>query len=156
MDFLVPTSLETKEDLSRFDMGLVAARAIVTVDWTRHHAELCNDPIGCMGFGAAGAGVIIAAAERTATIAAVVAVDARLKCAEAIVPSLLTPLLLITRRRDQEATIESQMALLGTKAQHRAIRTLSGRADSTSRQRLREMSSIAAQWYARYLVQTAN
>lgn len=58
--------------------------------------------------------------------------------------------------RDQEATIESQMALLGTNAQHRAIRTLSGRAESTSRQRLREMSSIAAQWYARYLVQTAN
>ena len=156
MDFLVPASLGTKQDLSCFDTGLLAARTIVTVDWTRHQAELCNDPIGCMGFGAAGSGMIIAAAERSAAIAAVVAIDARLKYAETIVQSLPTPLLFITRRRDQDATTESGRALLGAHVQHRAVRALSGRAASTSRERLREMSRIAAKWYGRYFQQTAN
>jgi hypothetical protein len=64
MDFLLPASLGTKEGLSRFDTGLLAARTVVSVDWTRRQAELCGGSIGCMGFGAAASGVLMAAAER--------------------------------------------------------------------------------------------
>ncbi|MGZ4810541.1 MAG: dienelactone hydrolase family protein [Thermoanaerobaculia bacterium] len=97
IDLLTPQE-ETLDDRTgeyRFDIPMLAGRLVTIVDWLRRRADTASLPIGLFGASTGGGAALIAAAERPAEIAAVVSRGGRPDLADAALPKVVTPTLLI-------------------------------------------------------------
>ena len=97
IDLLTPEE-EIVDDVTaeyRFDIPMLAGRLITIVDWLKGRTDTASLPIGLFGASTGGGAALIAAAERPREIAAVVSRGGRPDLADAALPKVATPTLLI-------------------------------------------------------------
>jgi dienelactone hydrolase len=97
IDLLTPEE-EAVDDRTaeyRFDIPMLAGRLVTIVDWLRLRQDTASLPIGLFGASTGGGAALIAAAERPREIAAVVSRGGRPDLADAALPKVTTPTLLI-------------------------------------------------------------
>jgi len=79
----------------RFDLGMLAHRLVMIVDWLREWKETASLPIGLFGASTGGGAALMAAADRPHAIAAVVSRGGRPDLAGAALSRVTAPTLLI-------------------------------------------------------------
>jgi putative phosphoribosyl transferase len=97
IDLLTPEeeAIDDRTAEYRFDIPMLAGRLVTIVDWLRRREETASLPIGLFGASTGGGAALIAAAERPREIAAVVSRGGRPDLANAALPKVTTPTLLI-------------------------------------------------------------
>ena len=85
----------------RFDIGLLARRVIAATDWLREQAATDWLPIGCFGASTGAAAALVAAAERSDVVGAVVSRGGRPDLAGEALGRVRAPTLLIVGGRDE-------------------------------------------------------
>jgi putative phosphoribosyl transferase len=106
--------------LPRFGADLLAGRLAVATDWVRTEPRTRQLPLGYFGVGAGAAGALVAAAERSGEVRAVVCLDGRAELVGAALPSVRASTLLIVGG-GQRAMLDSNrraLALLGATEKH--------------------------------------
>jgi pimeloyl-ACP methyl ester carboxylesterase len=97
IDLLTPEE-ETIDDRTaeyRFDIPMLAGRLVTIVDWLGLRKDTASLPVGLFGASTGGGAALIAAAKRPRDIAAVVSRGGRPDLADAVLPKVTTPALLI-------------------------------------------------------------
>jgi putative phosphoribosyl transferase len=135
----------------RFDIARLGPRVSAAADWAATRTDIGGLPIGCFGASTGAAAALIAAAERPATIAAVVSRGGRPDLAGAALGRVKAPTLLIVGSHD-EPVIELNRD---------AMRQMHGRVDLQivpgathlfeEPGTLERVCELAAGWFARYL-----
>ena len=97
IDLLTPEeeAIDDRTAEYRFDIPMLAGRLVTIVDWLRRRKDTASLPIGLFGASTGGGAALIAAAERPREIAAVVSRGGRPDLADAALPKVTTPTLLI-------------------------------------------------------------
>jgi len=97
IDLLTPEEevIDDRTAEYRFDIPMLAGRLVTIVDWLRRRKDTASLPIGLFGASTGGGAALIAAAERPHEIAAVVSRGGRPDLADAALPKVTTPTLLI-------------------------------------------------------------
>jgi pimeloyl-ACP methyl ester carboxylesterase len=97
IDLLTPEeeAIDDRTAEYRFDIPMLAGRLVTIVDWLRLRKDTASLPIGLFGASTGGGAALIAAAERPRAIAAVVSRGGRPDLADAALPKVTTPTLLI-------------------------------------------------------------
>ena len=85
----------------RFDIDLLARRLVHAADWVAVHPELSNLPVGFFGASTGAGGALVAAAERSDFIRAVVSRGGRPDLAGSSLQHVKAPTLLIVGGRDE-------------------------------------------------------
>jgi dienelactone hydrolase len=103
IDLLTPEeeAIDDRTAEYRFDIPMLARRLVTIVDWLRRRQETASLPIGLFGASTGGGAALIAAAERPREIAAVVSRGGRPDLADAALPKVATPTLLIVGGFDE-------------------------------------------------------
>jgi putative phosphoribosyl transferase len=167
---IVPLLLEEEEVVDREtrffrdNASIFSQRIIGIANWLAENADTQHLSIGYLGFGAAGAAALIAAAERPDLVHAVAAVDARTDLATSYLPRVYTPTLLIAAEtntgmthmyRDALLLIASDRALAPEPQQEtpKQIETIAGTdslfatAESTSK-----VTGMLSYWFKQHLM----
>ena len=102
LDLLSPSEEEVDEVTRqhRFDIGMLADRLVVTIDWLRAQPETAELPVGLFGASTGGGAALVAAAERPVQVAAVVSRGGRPDLAGEALPRVEAPTLLIVGGED--------------------------------------------------------
>ncbi len=97
IDLLTPEeeAIDDRTAEYRFDIPMLAGRLVSIVDWLRLRKQTASLPIGLFGASTGGGAALIAAAKRPREIAAVVSRGGRPDLADAALPTVATPTLLI-------------------------------------------------------------
>ena len=97
IDLLTPEEevIDDRTAEYRFDIPMLAGRLVTIVDWLRLRKDTASLPIGLFGASTGGGAALIAAAERPRDVAAVVSRGGRPDLADAALPKVSTPTLLI-------------------------------------------------------------
>ena len=85
----------------RFDITLLGRRVIAAVDWAVSHPSTATLPLGLFGASTGAAAALIAAAERSSIVRAVVSRGGRPDLAAAVLDRVTAPTLLIVGGRDE-------------------------------------------------------
>ncbi len=103
IDLLMPEeeAIDDRTAEYRFDIPMLARRVVAIVDWLRLRKETASLPIGLFGASTGGGAALIAAAERPREVAAVVSRGGRPDLADAALPKVITPTLLIVGGFDE-------------------------------------------------------
>jgi dienelactone hydrolase len=101
--------LRTRE--YRFDIGRLARRVVTAVDWAREHSRLHQLPIGLFGASTGAAAALIAAADRTDAVQAVISRGGRPDLAGDALARVNAPTLLIVGGADTEVIALNQLAM---------------------------------------------
>jgi putative phosphoribosyl transferase len=103
MDLL--TAEEERVDLRtrhlRFDIDLLAGRVVAAIEWLREEPRTVRLPLGLFGASTGAAAALVAAARRPQDVAAVVSRGGRPDLAEAALPRVRAPTLLIVGGNDR-------------------------------------------------------
>jgi dienelactone hydrolase len=120
-------------------------------DWARSRDDLRTLPIGCFGASTGAAAALIAAAERPATIAAVVSRGGRPDLAGEALARVEAPTLLIVGGHD-EPVIEMNRDAMRQMHAHVELEIVPGATHLFEEPgALEEVASLAVRWFARYL-----
>lgn len=95
------TEDEARDRANVFDIGLLAERLTQAVDWARAEPGLATLPIGLFGASTGAAAALTAAAARPQAVAAVVSRGGRPDLADAALPEVTAPTLLIVGGYDE-------------------------------------------------------
>jgi dienelactone hydrolase len=85
----------------RFDVDRLGHRVVAALDWAASHPSLDRLPVACFGASTGAAAALIAAAERPASVRAVVSRGGRPDLAGAALPRVQAPTLLIVGGHDE-------------------------------------------------------
>ncbi|MFI5177380.1 MAG: dienelactone hydrolase family protein [Vicinamibacterales bacterium] len=88
-------ALDRRTARLRFDVGMLGHRVVALVDWLRGRTSVATLPIGLFGASTGAAAALIAAAERPEDVAAVVSRGGRPDLADAALPGVRAPTLLL-------------------------------------------------------------
>ena len=102
LDLLSPSE-EAVDEVTRqhrFDIGMLADRLVVTIDWLRAQPETADLPVGLFGASTGGGAALVAAAERPVQVAAVVSRGGRPDLAGEALSRVEAPTLLIVGGED--------------------------------------------------------
>jgi putative phosphoribosyl transferase len=91
---------DLRSGVLRFDIGLLAARVTAVADWMVHSELIAAPEIGLFGASTGAAAALICAATRPSTVRAVVSRGGRPDLADAHLPAVRQPTLLIVGERD--------------------------------------------------------
>ena len=135
----------------RFDIPRLGPRVSAAADWAATRADLGTLRIGCFGASTGAAAALIAAAERPATIAAVVSRGGRPDLAGDALPRVEAPTLLIVGGHD-EPVIELNREAMRQMRAHVELEIVPGATHLFEEPgTLEQVSRLAAGWFARYL-----
>ena len=135
----------------RFDIARLGTRVSAAADWAALHAGLNELPIGCFGASTGAAAALVAAAERPATVAAVVSRGGRPDLAGEALHRVEAPTLFIVGGYD-EPVIELNRAAMGRMKAHVKLEIVPGATHLfEERGALDQVAGLAAGWFARYL-----
>ncbi|MQA01937.1 MAG: hydrolase [Streptosporangiales bacterium] len=84
----------------RFDIPLLAERTTAIVDWLTAEPRTADEPVGLFGASTGAAAALIAAANRPDAVRAVVSRGGRVDLAEAALPQVVAPTLLVVGEHD--------------------------------------------------------
>lgn len=143
--------LDAGTDYFKGNTSIMEQRIIGIAEWTQDNAETSNLSLGYFGAGAAGAAVLIAAAERPDVVKAVVAAGARLDLAGDSLRRVLAPTMLIAAQQDIHAVQQNQQAIESLTQAKRfeqiaGVNTLFSSQDSIAR-----IAQLAGEWFVQHL-----
>jgi pimeloyl-ACP methyl ester carboxylesterase len=160
LDLLTPKE-EADDRLTRrfrFDIRLLADRVVGAIDWLAADA-LVGDippaigdlPIGCFGASTGAAAALVAAAERPDRVAAVVSRGGRPDLAEAALPQVKAPTLLIVGSRDADVLELNRKAqqLIGGEARLEVVPGATHLFEEPGA--LERVALVARDWFERHL-----
>jgi putative phosphoribosyl transferase len=153
LDLLTPgeeaIDIHTRE--YRFDIARLGRRMSAAADWAVTRSDIGALPIGCFGASTGAAAALIAAAERPATIAAVVSRGGRPDLAGAALGRVTAPTLLIVGGHD-EVVIELNRTAMREMHAHVELEIVPGATHLFEEPgTLEQVQALAAGWFARYL-----
>ena len=135
----------------RFDIGLLARRLTGVVDWVASRPETEALRIGLFGASTGAAAALICAADRPERIAAVVSRGGRPDLAQADLPRVKAPTLLVVGSLDTPVIRMNQEAAAQLRADHR-IEIVAGATHLFEEPgTLEAMARLARDWFARHL-----
>lgn len=153
IDLLTPdeeaVDLETRH--LRFDIGLLAARLVGTIDWLGRQAATRELPIGLFGASTGAGAALVAAAERPEAVAAVVSRGGRPDLAGPALAAVQAPTLLIVGGRDEPVIglNETARARLHAPTELAIVPGATHLFEEPGA--LERVSDLAAAWFLRYL-----
>lgn len=153
IDLLTPDEeaidLETRH--LRFDIGLLAARLVGTIDWLGRQAATRELPIGLFGASTGAGAALVAAAERPEAVAAVVSRGGRPDLAGPALAAVQAPTLLIVGGRDEPVIglNETARARLHAPTELAIVPGATHLFEEPGA--LERVSDLAAAWFLRYL-----
>jgi dienelactone hydrolase len=155
LDLLTPA--EERVDVHtmeyRFDIGRLGPRVSDAADWASVQPGLRELPIGCFGASTGAAAALIAAADRPATIRAVVSRGGRPDLAGDALPRVEAPTLLIVGG-DDEPVIEMNRDAMRQMHAHVELEIVPGATHLFEEPgTLEQVERLAAHWFDRYLQQ---
>ena len=103
----------------RFDIALLAARAVALIDWVENHPPTAGLPIGLFASGPTAAAALTAAADQPASVRAVVAYEGRPDLAGPALHWVEQPTLLIVNDVDEAVFELNRRAILDIPAEVR-------------------------------------
>jgi dienelactone hydrolase len=135
----------------RFDIPRLGPRVSAAADWTATRPDIGTLPIGCFGASTGAAAALIAAAERPATIAAVVSRGGRPDLAGDALGRVKAPTLLIVGGYD-EPVIELNREAMRQMHAHVELEIVPGATHLFEEPgTLDQVAGLAAAWFARHL-----
>jgi putative phosphoribosyl transferase len=147
--------LEEQEAVDRrnvFGVELLAGRLLGAVDWVHQQAELKNLPLGFFGASTGAAAALIAAAESSEPVAAVVSRGGRPDLAERWLSRVTAPTLLIVGGEDDQV-IEMNRFALGQLICEARMEIVPGATHLFEEPgTLEEVARLAAAWFATFLL----
>lgn len=140
----------------RFDIELLGMRVVAATDWAQTRPEVGNLPVGCFGASTGAAAALIAAAERPALVRAVVSRGGRPDLAAGALPKVTAPTLLIVGGAD-EPVIEMNRHAMRQMTTHVELEIVPGATHLfEERGALEQVERLAARWFDRYLIRSAD
>jgi putative phosphoribosyl transferase len=103
----------------RFDIPMLADRLVVAIDWLTNQSDTADLPVGLFGASTGGGAALVAAAQRPDRISAVVSRGGRPDLADASLPLVDAPTLLIVGERDGAVIALNQQAQAQMRAEVR-------------------------------------
>ena len=143
--------LDAGTDYFKGNTSIMEQRIMGIAEWTQDNAETSNLPLGYFGAGAAGAAVLIAAAERPDVVKAVVAVGARLDLAEDAPRRILAPTMLIAAQQDTNAIQQNQQAMESLTQTKRFEQIAGVNTLFSSKESITRIAQLAGEWFAQHL-----
>jgi dienelactone hydrolase len=135
----------------RFDIPLLAQRLIAAADWLQQQSDTSHAAIGCFGASTGGGAALVAAAERPASIAAVVSRGGRPDLAGEALARVTAPVLLIVGGRD-EPVIEMNRAAMRKMTCEVELEIVSQATHLFEEPgALEQVGRLAADWFGRHL-----
>ena len=139
----------------RFDIERLAARVIAATDWVHKREDLLRLPVGLFGASTGAAAALIAAAERTRTVKAVVSRGGRPDLAGAWLPYVKAPTLLIVGGHDEPVIEMNEAAKDRMSSVHVELVIVPGATHLfEERGALEHVEELAGEWFLRYLGRT--
>jgi putative phosphoribosyl transferase len=135
----------------RFDIPRLATRVVQACDWLAERSDLAMHPIGCFGASTGAAAALIAAAERPASVRAVVSRGGRPDLAGDALPAVRAPTLLIVGGADHEvvALNREAMARMQTLVRLEIVPHATHLFEEPGA--LAEVARLAGDWFTTYL-----
>jgi putative phosphoribosyl transferase len=135
----------------RFDINLLAERVMMATDWIATHDELAPLPLGYFGASTGAAAALLGAAERPATVHAVVSRGGRPDLAGDALPRVQAPTLLIVGGDDEPVIAMNQDAMrrMSALVELEIVPGASHLFEEPGT--LDEVMRLASRWFARYL-----
>ena len=152
MDLLTPEeeAYDRATGELRFNIGLLAERVIVAVDWLRFGPGE-GLPIGLFGASTGAAAALVAAAERSDHVHAVVSRGGRPDLAGAALTRVRAPTLLIVGGRDRVVLDLNQRALQLIPAEKQLVVVPGATHLFEEPGALEEVARLATEWFSRHL-----
>jgi putative phosphoribosyl transferase len=135
----------------RFDIPRLAKRVVAAIDWAAATRSTSSLAIGLFGASTGAAATLIAAAERPATVRAVVSRGGRPDLAEEALERVVAPTLLIVGGRD-EVVVQLNRQAYGRLRPEKHLDIVAGATHLFEEPgALDEVSRVAREWFLRYL-----
>ena len=136
----------------RFDIGLLADRLVVGLDWLAHEPSTRALPVGLFGASTGGGAALVAAARRPDAVSAVVSRGGRPDLAGDALPQVRAPTLLIVGGHD-EAVIELNRQAMRRMRGEVHLEIVPGASHLFEEPgTLEEVAALARDWLLRHLV----
>jgi dienelactone hydrolase len=137
----------------RFDSPLLAGRVVAATDWLASEGLLPGSRLGYFGASTGAAAVLLAAAQRPATVGAVVSLGGRPDLASASLGAVVAPTLLIVARDDDGVVTMNQDAWETLAGSHKDLRIVTGRSHPFEDPGvLDEAADLAREWFEQFLM----
>jgi putative phosphoribosyl transferase len=145
------TEAEGRDRATVFDIGLLAERLKDAVAWLDGQPGVAGLPLGCFGASTGAAAALRAAAQLPERMAAVVSRGGRPDLAEAHLPEVMAPTLLIAGELDQTVVEMNQWALqlLGGEKALEIVPAASHLFEEPGA--MEEVTRLAREWFVRHL-----
>lgn len=135
----------------RFNINLLSERVITATEWLTEQPEMRGLKTGYFGASTGAAAALVAAAERSNSVGAVVSRGGRPDLARTALPRVLAPTLLIIGSKDTEVLALNRMAASLLQGEKR-IEIVNGATHLFEEPgALEQVAQLARQWFARYL-----
>jgi pimeloyl-ACP methyl ester carboxylesterase len=143
--------LDARTGELRFDIGLLATRLMGLTDWVAGHEATRGLPVGLFGASTGAAAALVAAAQRPATVAAVVSRGGRPDLAGDFLRAVRQPTLLIVGERD-EIVIDLNRRALSQLAGEARLEIVPGATHLFEEPgALEQVARLARDWFLTYL-----
>ena len=159
LDLLTPQeeSVDVFTRQYRFDIDRLGRRVVVATDWLGNRDDLRRFPVGYFGASTGAAAVLLAAAERSSLIRAVVSRGGRPDLAGSALPKVTAPTLLIVGAADEPVIDLNEEARAQMRAAHVELRIVPGATHLFEEPgTLEQVEQLAGEWFVRYLGPTAS
>ena len=136
----------------RFDIGLLAERLVGATDWLAEHRRTAGLSVGYFGASTGGGAALVAAAQRSEQVGAVVSRGGRPDLAGDALPVVRAPTLLIVGGDDEPVIGMNEEALARLGAPVKELVIVPGASHLFEEPgTLEEVARLAAKWFTRYL-----
>jgi putative phosphoribosyl transferase len=153
MDLLTPEeeAIDLRTGQLRFDIGLLAERLMVAVDWLGEGEATSGLPLGLFGASTGAAAALVAAARRPDSVRAVVSRGGRPDLAESALSEVRAPTLLIVGGADEPVIRMNQEAMRRLRVDTR-LEIVQGATHLFEESgALEEVARLAGDWFERFL-----
>lgn len=136
----------------RFDIGLLAGRLVGATGWLATEPQTSDLSVGYFGASTGGGAALVAAAERSDRVAAVVSRGGRPDLARNVLPRVTAPTLLIVGGGDEPVIGMNEWALKRLGSPEKRLEIVPGASHLFEEPgMLEEVARLAADWFTRYL-----
>ena len=136
----------------RQNIDIMQQRIVGTAQWFTENPSTDHFSIGYFGIDEVGAAALIAAAERPDMVAAVVAAGQHANLAQSVIPRVLAPTLLLAAEKDSTTIAANQQLFSSLQSEKQSELIHGASAIFESEQAFNEVTRLASEWFARWLV----
>jgi pimeloyl-ACP methyl ester carboxylesterase len=153
LDLLTPgeEAIDLRTTHLRFDIGLLSERLIAATDWLMERSETRHLPVGYFGASTGAGAALVAAAERSDVVRAVVSRGGRPDMAGPALPRVQAPTLLIVGEADFLVIRLNQEAFAKLKCEKGLVIVPGATHLFEEPGALDEVAHLAREWFERYL-----